>query len=145
MNIAKKCSKILVFGKTAFSGSKNDIYLKTKVVPNTFRNDLRYLRTPNTPQKYFFFEKNIFFIWFTIAEGIWNNFCFWVNIIFWPRKGSFPKNKDFGAFFGDIHIVKVSTTMKASGVTSSFFRAKFFSQFILVLWMRKKTSEPKIF
>ena len=49
------------------------------------------------------------------------------------EKGSFFKNKVFGGFFGDIHIIKVSITMKASGVTSSFFRAKFFSQFILVL------------
>ena len=35
MNIAKKGSKIHVFGKIAFLGSKNAFYPKTKVVPKT--------------------------------------------------------------------------------------------------------------
>ena len=40
---------------------------------------------------------------------------------------------------------EMSATMKASGVTSHYFREKISSQFILVLWMSRKTSEPKIF
>ena len=38
MNIAQNSPKIHVFGKTAFLGSKNDIYPKTKVVPKTLSN-----------------------------------------------------------------------------------------------------------
>ena len=40
---------------------------------------------------------------------------------------------------------EMSATMKASGVTSHYFREKISSQFILVLWMTRKTKEPKIF
>ena len=40
---------------------------------------------------------------------------------------------------------EMSATMKASGVTSHYFREKISSQFILVLWMSRKTKEPKIF
>ena len=53
MDIAKKCSKTLVFGKTAFLGSKNDIYPKTKVVPNTLSNY-------KTNKNMIFFKKIIF-------------------------------------------------------------------------------------
>ena len=42
-----------------------------------------------------------------IPKGVWNNFCFGVNIIFWPQKGSFSKNMDFGVILGDIHIIKM--------------------------------------
>ena len=43
---------------------------------------------------------------FTIAQSFWNNFCFWVKCIFLPQKSNFQKNMDFGAFFGNIHIIK---------------------------------------
>ena len=64
-------------------------------------------RGPLTPPQKFFLKKIIFFICFTIAQGFWNNFCFGVNIIFWPQKGSFSKNMDFGVILGDIHIIKM--------------------------------------
>ena len=64
------------------------------------------IEDPKHPQKNLY-EKNHFFICFTIAQGFWNNFCFGVNIIFWPQKGSFSKNMDFGGILGDIHIIKM--------------------------------------
>ena len=40
---------------------------------------------------------------------------------------------------------EMSATMKAFGVTSHYFKEKISSQFILVMWMSRKTNEPKIF
>ena len=60
-----------------------------------------------TPPQNIFFEKNQFFICFTIAQGFWKNFCFGVNIIFLRRKGSFSKNMDFGVILGNTHIIKM--------------------------------------
>ena len=56
--------------------------------------------------KLLFWGKFHFFICFTIAQSFWNNFCFWVKCIFLPQIDNFPKNMDFGAFFGNIHIIK---------------------------------------
>ena len=51
IKFAHNSPKIHVFGKTAFSGSKNDIYPKTKVVPKTLSNC-------KTNKKNDFFQKN---------------------------------------------------------------------------------------
>ena len=61
--------------------------------------------TPQIPHKIIYFENFIVFTCFTIAQSFWNNFCFWVKCIFLPQKDNFPKNMDFGAFFGNIHII----------------------------------------
>ncbi len=45
---------------------------------NSKKRQKHHIWGPLTP------PKNIFFICFTIARGIWNNFCFGLNIIFWP-------------------------------------------------------------
>ena len=70
--------------------------------------------TPQAPPKITFLKKNYFFICFTTAQSFWNNFCFWVKCIFSPPKGNFPKNMVFGAFFGNIYIIKARFTKKAS-------------------------------
>ena len=51
---------------------------------------------PLKPPKNIFLEKNIFFICFTIARGIWNNFCFGLNIIFDLKKSVFSETWIFG-------------------------------------------------
>ena len=132
INIAKKCTKIHVFGKIAFWGWKNAFYPKTKVVPKTLSyckmdkkikfskknlsgvlgvHDYGYFGLfcqfwdPTDPPQNNIFWKLIFFICFTIAQSFWNNFCFGVKCIFLPQKDNFSKNMDFGAFFANIHII----------------------------------------
>ena len=55
---------------------------------------------PLTAPKNIFFEKNIFFICFTIARGIWNNFCFGLFIIFLTLKRQFFQKHGFLGNFG---------------------------------------------
>ena len=139
MKIAKKCTKIHVFGKIAFLGWKNAFYPKTKVVPKTWsygKTDekikfskifslggvrgswkrsfwafLLFLGPYRSPQKYFFLV--IFFSHETKNSSRFLELLLFLGkTYFWPYKGSFPKNTDFGAYFGNIHIIKAHQIVK---------------------------------
>ena len=70
-NIAKKCTKIHVFGKIAFWGRKNAFYPKEKVVPKT----LSYCKMDKKNE---IFKKNLSGVLGVHEYGYFGLFCqFW--------------------------------------------------------------------
>ena len=161
MKIARKFIKIHVFGKIVFFGWKYAFYPKTKVVPKTWsycKTDekvkfskllslggvrgswirsfwafLTFLGPHRSHPKIIFFE-NFFIMKPRIPQGYWNYFCFGVKSYFWPPKGSFPKNMDFGSFSLNIHIIKAPNWNCKCGNLSKQLRTKFFVPDTLFLW-----------
>ena len=61
---------------------------------------------PTDPPQNNIFWNLIFFYLFYNSSKFLEQLLFWVKCIFLPQKSNFPKNMDFGAFFGNIHIIK---------------------------------------
>ena len=133
INIAKKCTKIHVFGKIAFWGWKNAFYPKTKVVPKTLsccktdekifffkniilggglrglkigkkaQNDL--IHEPLTPSKNIF-KKKIFVHLFYNTSKFLEQLLFLGKMHFFTPKRQFSQKHGFRCIFSNIHIIK---------------------------------------
>ena len=148
MKIAKKFTKIHVFWKIAFLGWNYAFYPQTKVVLKTwsycktdekikfsklfslggvrgswirsFWDFFAIFGTPQVPQKIFFLCK-FFYHETKNSSRLLELLLFWEKSYFWPPKGSFPKNMDFGTFPPNFHIIK-APNWNCAGIATVLYR-----------------------